>query len=94
MDSYLKGMYNLQPIDFLKLNRNKLAEIYNCSDIDALNYMLPFLQDENKTLCERLITLSNEEDYSLEEADEYFDGKWKLLNHFGIESDLGDAVVQ
>ena len=30
----------------------------------------------------------------LEEAKEYFDGKWKLLNYFGIKSELGDAYIE
>lgn len=91
MDSYLKGMYNLQPIDFLKLNKDKLAKIYNCSDIDALNYMYPFCEGKWKELCTRILKLNEEELFG---EDEYIDGKWKLLNHFGIESDLGDAIVK
>ncbi len=90
MNNYLKGMYKLLPIDFLKLNKNKLAEIYNCSDLDALNYMSPFCEGEWKELCNRLLELNEAEDF---DSKEYYEGKWKLLNHFGIESDLGDAYV-
>ena len=91
MDSYLKGMYNLQPIDFLKLNKDKLAEIYNCSDADALEYMSQFCEGEWKSLCDRIVELNKEEAF---DEEEYLDDKWKLLNHFGIENDLGDAVVR
>lgn len=91
MNSYFKGMYNLLPIDFIKLNKDKLAEIYNCSDIDALNYMYPFCEGKWKELCTRIIKLNEKE---LFDDNEYLDGKWKLLNHFGIESDLGNAIVK
>lgn len=94
------GDYNLTPIDFLKLNKEKLAEIYNCSDIDALEYMYPFCTGEDQELCERLITLNNETDLgwgsepaSHDEQVEYGNGKWRLLNRFGVESDHGDAYV-
>ena len=51
-------------------------------------------------LLDRVHTLNMEtalgwgrEDYTSEEADEYFEGKWKLLNYFGIENNLGDAYI-
>lgn len=98
---YLKSAYKLQAIDTIKLNKKKLCEMYNASDIDALEYMYPFCVGELKELCERLITLNNEttlgfgrEDYTEDEALEYFDGKWKLLNYFGVVSDNGDAIVK
>lgn len=100
MNDYLKSMYNLEPIDFIKLNKEKLAYIYNCSDIDSLQYMFPFLEGELKNLCERMIILNQETDLGWgrepadeDEQNEYIDGKWRLLEHFGIESDLGNAYV-
>ena len=101
INDYLISAYKLEPIDQLKLNKEKLCEMYNNSDIDALTYMYSFLTGELKELCERLITLNNEttlgwgrEDYTFEEAQEYGEGKWKLLNNFGIKSDLGNAVLE
>lgn len=101
MTSYLRGMYKLQPIDYLKLNKNKLAEIYNCSDIDALNYMLDFCDDSNRAICKRLIQLNNEtklgcgdKDFTESEFYEYIDGKRKLLEHFDVMLCFGDAIVK
>lgn len=95
-------MYGLVPIDFIKLNKQKLAEIYNCSDIDAIEYMYPFCEGEWKELCERIYSLNMETDVGWgkepstpEEVDEYYIGKWKLLHHFGIQlDDNGEACVE
>lgn len=84
-----------------EINKEKLAEIYNCSDIEAIDYMYPFCKGELKELCERVHTLNVETDIgwgrepaSSDEMDEYFAGKWKLLNHFGIGKDnMGEAYV-
>ena len=90
MANGLLGMYGLLPIDMIKLNKQKLADIYNCSDIDALNYMLPFCEGELSALCNELIELNSTENFD----DEYYNGKWKLLNHFGIKTDCcGEAIV-
>lgn len=93
-------MYGLKPIDTIRLNKEKLAEIYNGSDIDALEYMYPFCEGELKELCERMIALNNEttlgwgdKPASHEDSEEYYAGKWKLLNHFGIENKKGDAFA-
>lgn len=101
MTSYLRSIYNLQPIDYLKLNKNKLAEIYNCSDIDALNYMLDFCDDDNRVICKRLIQLNNETTlgwgnkcFTDSESYEYIDGKQKLLERFGIMLCFGEAIVK
>lgn len=83
-------MYGLQPKDHAVMNKEKLAEIYNCSDIDSLLYMYGFCEGEYETLCEQIIAL-NQEDMN----DLYYNGKWKLLNHFGIgRSEQGDAYVE
>lgn len=59
-----------------------------------------FCEGQNKELCERLMTLNLETDIgwgreptSRDEMEEYYEGKWKLLNYFGIGSDLGNAYV-
>ena len=90
MTGYLIKAYQLLPIDMLKLNKEKLAEMYNNSDLDALNYMEIFCEGEWKELHKRIYELNEAEEFG---CDEYFDGKWKLLNHFGIECVLGDAVA-
>ena len=63
--------------------------------------MLQFCNDEQKELLERLITLNMEtaigwgrEPYTNEESEEYYNGKWKLLNDFGIENNGGDAYFE
>ena len=96
----IPDIYGLEGIDWIKINKKKLAEIHNCSDIDALVYIYPFCEEENKELCERLITLNMETDIgegrepaSADEQEEYGNGKWKLLNYFGIGNDLGEAFV-
>ena len=95
-------MFGLEPIDYIKINKQKLADIYNASDIEAINYIYPFCEGELKELCERVHTLNVETDIgwgrepaSPEEFDEYVEGKWKLLNHFGLfKNDGGDAYVK
>ncbi len=83
--------HNLKNDDFVHLNKEKLAIIYNeYSDIDALLYMKLFCTHEWKDLVNRLIEWNNDGDF---DSDEYLDGKWKLLNHFGLICLYGDAVV-
>lgn len=76
----------------------KLCKIYNNSDIEALDYMRAYLKGDLLSLCDRLISLNintkigwGKEDYSPEELNEYYDGKWKLLSYFGLENRDGDA---
>ena len=78
----------------IELIREKLAETYNNSDIDALLYMYQFCNEEQKELCEYLIMLNTETDLGCgrepstnKEEEIYIDGKWKLLNDFGIYCD-------
>lgn len=91
--------------EMTKEQQEKLCAIYNASDIEALDYMYEFLKDNHNSemleLLDRVHTLNMEttlgwgkENYTSEEAKEYFDGKWKLLNYFGIKSDLGDAYIE
>lgn len=88
-----------------KEQQQELCDIYNNSDIDALNYMYDFLQDNHNPqmleLLDKIHTLNMEttlgwgrEDCTSEEADEYYEGKWKLLNYFGISSNGGDAYIK
>ena len=77
----------------------RLAKLYNGSDWDALQFMYSFCDNEWKTLCERILHLNNETTCgwgeklaTSEEQDEYYKGKWKLLEHFGISNYNGDAV--
>ena len=90
--------------EMTKEQQQKLCDIYNASDIEAFNYMYEFLKDNHNPemleLLDRVHTLNMEttlgwgrEDYTSEEADEYYDGKWKLLNYFGIKSNFGDAYI-
>ena len=79
----------------------ELCRIYNNSDIECFNYMLQFCNDEQKELLERLVTLNMETDIgwgnepsTSEEVEEYYNGKWKLLNDFGIENVNGDAYFE
>jgi hypothetical protein len=83
--------------------KKELCDIYNNSDIEALIYMKERLKDNEKllSLCNRLTDLNENtkigwgnEDYSGKELDEYYEGKWKLLNHFGIRNQNGDAVIE
>ena len=84
--------------------KQKLCDIYNGSDIEALDYMYEFLKDNHNPemleLLDRVHTLNMEtsfgwvrEDYTPEESEEYFNGKWKLLKYFGIKSNMGDAYI-
>ena len=79
----------------------ELCRIYNNSDIECFNYMLQFCNDKQKELLERLVTLNMEttigwgrEDYTNEELEEYYNGKWELLSAFGIENKQGDAYFE
>ena len=79
----------------------ELCKIYNNSDIDSLYYMMPFCDQEQKELLNRLIELNTmttigwgEKSCTEEEQDEYYDGKWELLNSFGIENVGGDAYFE
>ena len=84
-----------------KVEAIEICRIYNNSDIEALNYIYPRLtESKDRDLCERLITLNNETDlgwgrepHTIDEAEEYYNGKWRLLSIFGIENDMGDAKV-
>lgn len=79
----------------------ELCTKYNNSDIECFEYMLQFCNDEQKELLERLVTLNMEttigygkKDYTNKEAEEYYNGKWKLLNAFGLENIGGDAYFE
>lgn len=87
-----------------KKQRQKLCDIYNKSDINALDYMYEFLKDNHNPemleLLDKVRTLNiettlgwGEKDYTPEESEKYFNGKWKLLNYFGIKSNMGDAYI-
>ena len=90
MTNYLQGMYNLQPIDFVKLNKEKVLEIYDCSDIDTWNYLLPFCKGKIKTLCEEVINLNETEI----DSEIYIKKKWELLESFGFEKKFGDIFIK
>lgn len=79
----------------------ELCRIYNNSDIECFDYMKQFCNKEQIELLDRLVTLNMEttigwgrEDYTNEELEEYYNGKWELLNAFGIENRLGDAYFE
>ena len=79
----------------------ELCRIYNNSDIDCFNYMQQFCNKEQMELLDRLVTLDMETDIgwgnepsTSEEVEEYYNGKWKLLNDFGIENVNGDAYFE
>ena len=79
----------------------ELCRIYNNSDIDCFNYMHQFCNKEQMELLDRLVTLDMETDIgwgnepsTSEEVEEYYNGKWKLLNDFGIENVNGDAYFE
>lgn len=82
-----------------KKQRQKLCDIYNRSDIEALNYMYEFLKDNHNPqmleLLNRIRTLNVEATSGWGEKDytEYFNGKWKLLKYFGIKNNMGDAYI-
>lgn len=76
----------------------------NENDIEVFKYMYKFLQDNHNPemleLLDRVHTLNMETDLgwgnepaTAEESEEYFNGKWKLLNYFGVKSDNGDAYI-
>lgn len=91
MVGYLRKAYQLHPIDMLKLNKERLAFMYYNSDLDALSYMELFCDGEWKELCKKVIELNEAEDF---DNPDYYEGKWKLLDHFGIDNVNGDAVVR
>ena len=79
----------------------ELCRSYNNSDIDCFNYMQQFCNKEQMELLDRLVTLDMETDIgwgnepsTSEEVEEYYNGKWKLLNDFGIENVNGDAYFE
>ena len=79
----------------------ELCRIYNGSDINCFEYIKQFCNKEQMELLERLVTLNMEttigwgrEDYTNEELEEYYNGKWELLHSFGLENDLGDATFK
>ena len=81
--------------------RIELCRIYNNSDADAFLYMKPFCNSEQLELLEKLIALNAETDLgwgeelsTTEEENEYYNGKWKLLNCFGIENRDGDGYFE
>ena len=65
----------------------ELCKIYNNSDIDSLYYMMPFCDQEQKELLNRLIELNTmttigwgEKSCTEEEQDAYYDGNcWVVL---------------
>ncbi len=93
--------YRLYPKDINILNSEKLAEIYNCSEADALYYMYHFCRDDNNiTLCKRLFVLyhttslgSGEKNYTQSEKEEYDEGIRKLLNSFDVAINDGKALA-
>ncbi len=72
----------------------KLCSIYNNSDLECFAYMERFCNDEQLELLERLVALNTETDLGFEEFEEYYNGKWKLLNSFGIDNVRGDAYFE
>ena len=79
----------------------ELCKIYNNSDIGSFHYMMPFCDQEQKELLNRLIELNTmttigwgEKSCTEEEQDAYYDGKWELLSSFGIENVGGDAYFE
>jgi hypothetical protein len=83
--------------------RIELCKIYNNSDIEALDYMRKFIDESQKELLDRVYHLNgiihewitegddDFEPYDVSMEDEYYEGKWKLLNSFWIENRDGDA---
>lgn len=87
-----------------KDQQKELCSIYNGSDIGAFDYMYHILKDNKNQkmleLLDRVRKLNVEttlgwgtEPYTTDECEEYLNGKWKLLNYFGIHYDLGDAFI-
>lgn len=84
-----------------KEQKIELCKIYNNSDINSFKYMMQFCDEGQKELLKRLIELNTQTSIGWgdksctgEELDEYYDGKWKLLNSFGIENVGGDAYFE
>jgi hypothetical protein len=99
--NYFKNRYGLQVLDFVKLNKEKLAEIFNNSEIDALTYIQPFCLGDKRGLCDKLIEInkrtvlgSGSEECTTEELKFYRDGEWELLGFFGIKNAYGEAEVE
>lgn len=83
------------------IDKQKLCDLYNGSDIDALEYMNGYLDGDLKILCVFLIHLNNHTTLgwgtiapTYDEDIIYHKGKWTLLNHFGIKNSYGDAVIE
>lgn len=79
----------------------ELCRLYNNSDIAALEYMKPFCNSNQKSLVDKLIAINTETDAGWGDTlcpgslqDEYYEGKWQLLNSFGITSINGDASFE
>ena len=79
----------------------QLCTIYNNSDIECFKYLAQFCNSEQLDLLHRLIALNwetdigwGERDATLDEVDEYTNGKRKLLNDFGIDVIEGDAYFE
>lgn len=74
------------------MNKNIVAELYNSSEIDMLNYINQFID------CSELINLNEKYVYgkaSSEEAEKYNSGVKALLMSIGIYfNDLGEAFVK
>lgn len=76
----------------------KLCRLYNNSDIAALEYMKQFCDNEQRNLVDKLIAINTETDAGWGDTlcpgdlqDEYYEGKWKLLNSFGIQNINSEA---
>lgn len=74
------------------MNKNRIAELYNDSEIDMLNYINQFID------CSELIDLNQKVVYgksSAEENDKYHSGVRTLLNSIGIHfNDLDEAIKE
>lgn len=64
----------------------ELFSIYRMSDIEIFEYIRPFCDDKHLELVERLIWIHSGTklglgyaDFSNEEREEYYDGKWELI---------------
>lgn len=75
-----------------------LCELYNMSDIDALEYLRDFCEGAMLDTLERLIYLNlnttlgyGSRLLTSEEFDYYYSKKWGLLSYFGISNIEGDA---
>lgn len=70
-------------------SKEKLCEIYNMSDYDALMYLKPFCIGNQLELVNRLISLNLKyiegENITVEGTeDDYHNEKWKLFEQFGV----------